>query len=466
MHIRRNRRQLSALTAVFLSLALGICGASDSPSVPESPDFFRIYRNLDLAECLDQFKEREFFECIYGRAFVDKTPEDKFTLGLLYHHGLGVPRDAEKAARWYREAQAAGYRFRDLGEEAAAALAELTAHPEPAHEGGTDAMADEERAALAAPGDRQLRLASRFWRGLCAPLDWEKAMEWEIRAAESGDKRAAEIVVDNFFSGNYAYPRDPARGRKWLDRQVAAGDAYAGIILGDLLRDGADGPPDYARALELYEKGAAAGHILGWQRLQHMHQNGLGVERDEKKLAFLRDKLDVGKSVRESVKEAPPRPLGEYSADIHREGLALYEKARTADDYFDAGMAFADAAGLGAEIPENHYYLGLIQENGLCGKPNPYGAGKSHRIAALLGHPGAMMRLARLHEEGRGVRRSLRQAERWYARAREAGEEGADAALERVRAALTPDHREEWEVSPEMRKVMRDARYRATFIVR
>lgn len=453
---------LAALVGGVMA-ALSFCFTQQARAA-EGPDFFRVYRFWDLAECLDQFKEREFFECIYGRAFVDKTSADKFMLGLLYHHGLGVPRDPAKAVRWYREAAAEGYRFHDLGDEADKALESIAETAQGADDPENEAMAEEERTALAADGEGQLRLASRFWRGLCAPLDWEKARDWEIRAAESGNDKAVGIVVDNYFGGDYAYPRDPARALTWLEKRTADGDSYAGLMLGDLYSEGQAVPQDYARALELYEQAAADGHFLAWGRLYHMYDQGLGVERNEEKLALLRERLDVRKVVKEAMQEQAPRPLPEYAAEIYREGLVFYRDDSAEADYFQAGMSFADAAGLGVEEADCYFRLGWIQEHGLCGQPNVYAAGKHYRIASLFGHAPSMMRLARMHEEGLGVRRSRAQAERWYAAAAAAGEKEAEQGLERLRSDSVPDDGEDWEASPEFRKVMEEARYRAGIV--
>lgn len=459
-------RRFSALLALLALFALAHIFPAARAGDGE-PEFFRWYSVLDLAECLDEFKEREFFEAMQARVFEDGTADSKFMLGLLHHHGLGTPRDAARAARWYGEAAAAGYRFRELGDEAARALTALTKNGTPTPAAPDPALAAMIAAAERDGADEQLRLATRFQHGLCAPLDWEEAMRWEIRAAENGSLEAAKIVGDSFYLGLNAYPQDLSRALPWLEALAEKGDAVALLAVGDAYRQGLSGPPDEAKALAMYEKAAALDSLRAWQRLYEMHSQGLaGAAPDEEKLAFLRDQIDAAKRFEKAVAAGPPRKLSDRALELYREGLACYGTADDADADFRAGLLYLNAAAFGVEEADNYYRLGLIQEEGRAGIPNPFGAGKSYRTAALLGHADAMLRLARLHEEGRGVRRSLARAAHWYRAAEKAGVAEASGALRAVEDRLAAGHREEWEDSPDFARLMEDARYRATFRLR
>ena len=364
------------------------------------------YKCLDLAKCLDEFRDREFFEFMYRQAYIERTASHKFTLGILYQFGLGVPADSARAARWYREAEAAGYEFPLLGKEAVKHLAELGS---PVLEEGAASSAPAgqtymEMAVLASDDTARLRLATQYFYGLCAPMDYEKSRDWEIQAAEAGDREAMKMVVLSSSSGEYAYPRDPALAEKWRTA----------------LNAGKPSPePD-------------ATHPL----------------------------TDEG--MKETL-QRPPRSLTEYAAEIYREGKRQYEGDGIAVDYFLAGLRFLEAAGFGIEEPENYFLLGWIQENGLCGEANPYGAGKYYRIAAELGHSLAMFRLGMLHEEGRGVRISRAEAEKWYAGAAAAGVNGAEERMRLLRQGNTPGRKEAWETSPAFRAMRADAQFRASF---
>lgn len=43
------------------------------------------------------------------RAAERGSPRGKYSMGLAYYHGRGVPRDYAEALRWYRQAAEAGY---------------------------------------------------------------------------------------------------------------------------------------------------------------------------------------------------------------------------------------------------------------------------------------------------------------------------------------------------------------------
>lgn len=435
--------------------------AATARAVEEKPEPFRLYHFLDLDECLEQFKEREFFETMQRRVHTDRTPYVMFMLGLLYDHGLGTPRDTARAAKWYRAAADAGYRFHALGDEADRALAKLLAKGTPSSPPPDAKLRELEEKAKNGGEREQLRLAMRYQQGLCAPLDWEEAKRWEIYAAEQGGRTAQRIVVGNYTSGEYAYPRDPSLALKWLEPLAESGDATAALALGDIYAEGKARPRDYAKAAAWYEKSAAWGNLTALPRLQKLRDDGMYTGAVESM-----DKVVDRTLSADHPSARQPRPVSEYAEELYAEGVRHSDDDGEAPDYYEAGLLFIDAVGFGVEDPDNHYRLGVIQEEGLAGAPNPYGAGKSFRYAALLGHGEAMLRLARLYEEGRGVRKSLAQAERWYAAAAKAGVQGADERRREMARRIVPGYREDWEKSPEFETVLRDARYRGTFAIR
>lgn len=352
----------------------------------------RIYNFMHLAECLEAFRDREFFEWIYNYANTDRTPELQFMTGLLYHRGLGVERNHAEAARWYRKASESGYDFRPfLGREADAGLRELIENglhdPATTPSPGPEALLEERLAPKTAQEMR--RLAMRYYYGLCAPLDLERSDLWEKRAALQEKKEAVQR----------------------LNEAVKA------------------------------------------------HRSGEAVDKEQ----TAREMMEIMRGSDAFATEAPSRPggqtLAEYAQEIFDEGRRRYD----AGDYYTAALRFSEASGFGIENPLCYFLLGDIQEKGLCGLPNPHGAGKNYRLAAELKHAESMSRLAALHEEGRGVRRSLAEARKWYAAARDAGMAGLADALVRVERKQVGRQREDWEESPEYRRVLRDAQFRAYF---
>lgn len=432
MHAIPPLRRLFPAAAVF---AVAIAFAVGVRAGEIKWDLMRTYTYLDLAEFLETCREREYFEFMYKYTHIERTPQHKFMLGLLYHHGLGVERDYAKAARWYREAAEGGYEFRpNLGEEAAKALESLIADGlyDPAARAAPPPPTAGELAAAAGTARDKLRMGIRLHYGICADLDYDKARAWQIWAAESGDPDAVEMVGNNYLYGECGYPRDEARGKEWLSGTRKKDPGFTPPVSDSAVRDAVKAP---------------AGGILA----------------EVAELA--RRRRSAGDDAESASGEGPPvvaesgagQPLGEYAHQIFRVGLYHYQKTK---DYYLAALNFTEAAAFGLEEPECHYLLGKIQEEGLCGEPNPYGAGKSYRIAADMGHAEAMMRLADLHRDGRGVRRSASEAARWYAAARDAGAAGAAEALGRAEKSLGEGDGA-W--PPEMRRVVADAQLRAFF---
>lgn len=348
----------------------------------------RIYTYMDLAECLEDFRDREFFEFVYKFAEIERTPQLMFMTGLLYHYGLGVERDCAKAAVWYRRASEAGYSFRHLGQEADDGLRMVR---DDASCGASERRARKTKIETsAADGDAEAmrRAAMQFYYGICAPLDYGRSEDWEKRAA--------------------AQDRIEAMGNSLRSALQAASEAAATAAVSD-----------------------------GCENAETQETGGAAVRK--------------------------PQSLSEYAGEIFLEGMRHYEGDAGQTDYFSAALRFSEAAEFGIEEPMCYFLLADIQEHGRCGEPNMYGAGKNYRIASELGHAESMFRLASLHEEGKGVRRSRKEAAKWYSAAAEKGMDGALEGLRRVERHADDGGKEDWETSPTFRQILLDAQFRAFF---
>jgi len=166
-----------------------------------------------------------------------------------------------------------------------------------------------------------------------------------------------------------------------LQRRADAGDRDAQTALGTLYETGEGVPLDPARAATLYRAAAAAGHVGAQINLATMYLDG-GVPRD-------------------------PAAAVEW----------LTKAA-------DAGSALAQMN------------LGMLYESGDAPvNANPAQAARRYREAATQGLMPAQYRLARLYEEGRGVRKDLDEAARWY---RKAADQTDPAAQLRLGILLSP----------------------------
>jgi uncharacterized protein len=167
-----------------------------------------------------------------------------------------------------------------------------------------------------------------------------------------------------------------------LERRADANDRDAQTALGTLYETGDGVPLDPARAAALYRAAAAAGHTGAQINLATMYLDGAGVPRD-------------------------PAAAVEW----------LTKAA-------DAGNALA------------RMNLGMIYESGDAPvKANLTLAARRYGEAAAQGLMPAQYRLARLYEEGRGVRKDLDEAARWY---RKAADQTDPAAQLRLGILLSP----------------------------
>lgn len=101
--------------------------------------------------------------------------------------------------------------------------------------------------------------------------------------ANEGDIDAIDML------GNWYYDKkkgnDVKRAFLWVQKQVAAGDMYAGTILGRFYADGIGTQKDLQKAAECYKYAAEQNEPLGMRRLGRCYQDGNGVEKDEEKAA-------------------------------------------------------------------------------------------------------------------------------------------------------------------------------------
>jgi TPR repeat protein len=170
----------------------------------------------------------------------------QFMLSLLHGDGLGVTKDAERAAYWTRRAAQGG-------------------HPMAQH-----------------------NLALLYQHGEVFPKDLARAESWFRRAAAAGNNRSIESLKGLKQARRHdtlASSPDAAMQR------AREGDAQAQFDIGDLHFNGkAGGPRDPAEAARFYAQAAAQGHADAMYALGCLHKSGDGMPQDNAEAAqwFLR----------------------------------------------------------------------------------------------------------------------------------------------------------------------------------
>ncbi len=137
-------------------------------------------------------------------------PEAQHDLGLRYAGGRGVPKDPERAARWYRAAAEQGY------------------------------------------GPAQSSLALAYYWGTGLARDRAKAADWYRRAAEQ-DIAGAGYMLGLIYGSGEGVAKDAALAARWHGQAAEHGNHYAQQVLARLYRDGRGVARDKVQAYKWLE---------------------------------------------------------------------------------------------------------------------------------------------------------------------------------------------------------------------
>jgi len=137
------------------------------------------------------------------------NPQAQEKIGRLYHRGKGLPKDAGKAAEWYRKA---------------------------AEQGDAPAAA---------------RLGSMYWIGEGVPRDPEQAAKWYELGASKGNA-LAQVGIGYMSMQGSGTPVDFKVAADWFAKSAGQGDASAMLALGTLFELGKGVPKDVVQAYKWY----------------------------------------------------------------------------------------------------------------------------------------------------------------------------------------------------------------------
>ena len=148
-------------------------------------------------------------------------------LGRLYANGLGVEKDAAKAAKWAGK--------------------------------------------VAGQGDarEQFKLGRMYEEGDGVAQDAAKAAEWYRKAAEQ-DHADAQFKLGKMYEDGRGVPQDDAKALAWYFKAAGHGHAKAQNSVGLMYENGRGVAQDYAKAVEWYRKAAAQGHDNARASLQRL----------------------------------------------------------------------------------------------------------------------------------------------------------------------------------------------------
>jgi hypothetical protein len=223
----------------------------------------------DTAAGLAAFKNKD-----YQRAYQEfkagaeaGQAEAEFDLGVLYAQGLGVLRDLNVAASWYRKAADQG------NAEAQFALGQMYAH------------------------------------GWGVPRDTADAVRW-FQMANSVDSDGPP--TDWMSVEGYGMPKDPAQAAYWYQLAANSGHPQAQYFLALLYAGGKGVKRDEEQAERWFSSSATQGYAAAMAELGKRFATGNGVAQNDKRayfwltLAFLHgDKSEEKLRAAESAKLKP-----------------------------------------------------------------------------------------------------------------------------------------------------------------
>ena len=196
---------------------------------------------------------------------------------------------------------------------------------------------------------------------------------------------------------------------------------------------------EYEKAIELYKKAAALGHIGVLNRLGWMYQNGEGVEQsDTEAVKWYRKGAEAGNA--NAMNNLGWRyQSGKGVEQSDTEAVKWYRKgAEAGNDWaiFNLGYMYQYGKGVeqsyaeavkwyrkGAEAGDANAMsnLGCMYKNGKGVEQSDTEAVTWYRKGAEAGNAAAMNNLGAMYKNGKGVEQSDTEAVKWYRKGAEAG---------------------------------------------
>jgi TPR repeat protein len=340
-------------------------------------------------------------------------------LGLLALEGRGRKPDAKEAQSWLLKAEAKDEPL------AKVYLAQMwvdgTAGSRSLHK--ADALC--ERAAvglrkdvLAGDAESMTALGWMHLEGLGVPQSGEKALEFLRGAAAQGEVRALMILGLAFDQGR-TVPQNRAEAVKAYRQAAERGYAPAQAAYGEIhttnyYRTKNPGV-DTKLAHQWFQKSAAQGNptgqwLLGWQSAE-----GTETAKDPKEAFRLWN-------------EALPVAGAKLRAQILEDfGFCNYSGLGIPKDFKTAGKYWKESADLGNVMAQSSMgWYADTQTHNLTEAIHWY------ELAARRNDPEALMAMGGFNRDGRGLPKSLPEAERWYAVAVQVGVKEAADKLRQV----------------------------------
>lgn len=133
--------------------------------------------------------------------------------------------------------------------------------------------------------EAQVTLGDMYRDAKGVPLDYQRAMDWYLQAAECGDPVAQTRIGMLCYYGRPA-PKDYAKSMEWCLKAAEQGYANAQTHVGDLYNRGEGVIQSYAQAMEWYLKAAHQEHFMALYSVGELHEYGRGLPQSYAKAVY------------------------------------------------------------------------------------------------------------------------------------------------------------------------------------
>ena len=261
--------------------------------------------------------------------------------------------------------------------------------------------------------EEQYLLGGYYYTGGCITKDYNKAVEWFLKAAEQGNVDAQYYLGECYYYGR-GITKDYDKAVTWYKKAAKTGYAAAQNNLGECYYFGDGVTENHAEAVKWYRKAAEQGYARAQNNLGECYDFGDGITRDH------------AEAVKWYLKAAEQG----YSRAQNNLGDCNYKGLGVTQDYAEAVKWYLKAAEQGYSRAQNN--LGDCNYKGLGVTQDYAEAVKWYRKAAEQGNSNAQYNLGNCYYYGDGVTEDYAVAMYWYRKAAEQGNTDAKAKLEEL----------------------------------
>lgn len=265
---------MSALSIMFvLSASITLISLSFTPFNEKAFAAKKASKFTLGEQAYDAFEEGKY---LTAKELAEKAAEkgeaNAFTLlGRIYAGGLGVPKDAKAAAKWY-ELGAKKDEVHSL-----VALGKQYAVGDGVKKNKLKAANFFERAAKKGEAQAQYNLALIYAKGEGRKQDVFAAAHWLKKAAEN-ELVVAQYDLGTLYSLGRGVKKDLLKAAQWTGKAAQQGHSAAELEYAIMLFKGRGVKKDQQKAFQFFKSSASKGNPVAQNRLARLYAYGVATE--------------------------------------------------------------------------------------------------------------------------------------------------------------------------------------------